>query len=695
MSLIKRTVTALLVLIILFISTIPTYAATFTGDDMIVVVLDPGHGGHDPGAAGVRSEAYYNLRVASYCKAALEANGNFKVYMTRSTEDKYLTLAERLWYAYTVDADICISIHFNSSSSSAVSGIEVYGSVLDEFYLGVLGQKISVKSGEAVGIQSRGVFRKYDYGSTLYYWSEEYQWDIPGDSSVGGLSDYYGIITWGAKFGIPSLIVEQAYLSNPTERQLIENEDNLRKMGEADAAAIIEYYTNHTHTYGETVIDMPVTCFSEGRQSEHCTVCGHRKNVRPLADSPDPSRHIWLPEGAAVAATCDTDGYGKFYCRYTHNLNDKGCTQFEVHRLEDIVPATGHDYQITYHSDVTHTVDGITTYTCTKCSASYTDTVSAEGHEFEQKAHLDPTCTTDGYDTYFCPTCNEEYSDIIPATGHTFKSIEHSAPTCTESGFDHRYCTTCDFEENLPLDALGHEIIIYSEVMANCTEEGFRETICSRCDFKEKEIWEKTGHSFIPTYERAPTCTESGSISSECIVCKESQTKLLDPLGHPTKDILEEELPTCTESGSRTEYCTVCGLTETIQLPATGHSFKKVLTLNEPGLFTDGEAEFACSNDPSHTEIKPIRDLTVYEYGEKYPIRLALMCGVPVLILAAGAAVLIILLRQNKPAHAKKKASGNGAPVADEVIAPETGSAADTTEKEVVSVGDGTDSNEK
>ncbi|MBE6708734.1 MAG: N-acetylmuramoyl-L-alanine amidase, partial [Ruminococcaceae bacterium] len=214
MNLIKRIIALLVMLITVLIPLIPISHAAFTGDDRIVVVLDPGHGGKDPGAAGVRSEAYYNLEVALAAKAKLEANGNFIVHMTRSTADKYLTLAERLYFADTVNADVVISIHFNSSASSSMGGVEVYGSVLDRFYLGTLGQKISSKVAAAAGINNRGVFRKYDYGSTLYYWSEEYQWDIPGDSSVGGLSDYYGVITWGAKFGIPSLIVEHAYLSN-------------------------------------------------------------------------------------------------------------------------------------------------------------------------------------------------------------------------------------------------------------------------------------------------------------------------------------------------------------------------------------------------------------------------------------------------------------------------------------------------
>lgn len=61
------------------------FAARFSGDDKITVVLDPGHGGSDPGSMGTHYESYYNLKVASYCAEVLKKNGNFDVRMTRST----------------------------------------------------------------------------------------------------------------------------------------------------------------------------------------------------------------------------------------------------------------------------------------------------------------------------------------------------------------------------------------------------------------------------------------------------------------------------------------------------------------------------------------------------------------------------------------------------------------------------------
>ena len=666
----KRILVFIIMLVLTVVPLIPTSSAAFTGDDKIVVVLDPGHGGKDPGAAGIRSEAYYNLEVALAAKAKLEANGNFVVHMTRSTSDKYLTLAERLYFADTVNADVVISIHFNSSTSSSMGGVEVYGSVLDRFYLGTLGQKISSKVASAAGINNRGVFRKYDYGSTLYYWSEEYQWDIPGDSSVGGLSDYYGVITWGAKFGIPSLIIEHAYLSNYNERNLIENPAVLKAMGEADADALIEYYTNHSHSYGSEIIDAPVTCFSAGKKSVHCTVCGHRKNVTTVAAAPDSSKHIWLTDGNATAATCENDGYAKYYCRYTFNLNDKGCTQFQVHRTEAVTPAYGHDYQVTYHRDVTHTVDGITTYTCSRCAGSYNETVAAKGHSYSLTAHTDPDCVNQGSDTYTCSECNESYSNPIPALGHDYNVIERIDPTCESDGSEHHICKVCNFEETETIAALGHDFIIYSDIMPNCTEEGLRVTVCTVCEKMEEEVKSKAGHNFSVIAEIKATCTEKGELKQQCIVCQLEETVITDPSGHDYRTG-EKTPPHCTEVISRKAFCNACGDEgEEIVQPA-GHLFDEGVIADEPGLFFDGNMKLSCSVC-SYTELSTIRDLTIFEYIDTHPLRFYIMCaGAGISFIGAIVAVILIIKKKkHRPAHAKPKGeSAEGEAESDTAVA--------------------------
>ncbi len=93
--------------------------------DFRTVILDPGHGGKDPGATNpYGTEANYNLKVAGLVKKQLEAKG-FKVVMTRKSNE-YLSLQERVNFANAVKENaIYVSIHFNSGGSAA-RGIETF-----------------------------------------------------------------------------------------------------------------------------------------------------------------------------------------------------------------------------------------------------------------------------------------------------------------------------------------------------------------------------------------------------------------------------------------------------------------------------------------------------------------------------------------------------------------------------------------
>lgn len=93
--------------------------------DFRTVILDPGHGGKDPGATNpFGTEANYNVKVAELVKKQLEVKG-FKVVMTRDT-NLYLSLQERVDFANSVKENaIYLSIHFNSGNSSA-RGIETF-----------------------------------------------------------------------------------------------------------------------------------------------------------------------------------------------------------------------------------------------------------------------------------------------------------------------------------------------------------------------------------------------------------------------------------------------------------------------------------------------------------------------------------------------------------------------------------------
>lgn len=91
-----------------------------------VIVLDPGHGGRDPGAeAGGYRESSLMLELAEAVKESLIRNTDFKVVLTR-TEDRFLSLEDRITIASQSDANLFISLHADAVIEGEASGTTVY-----------------------------------------------------------------------------------------------------------------------------------------------------------------------------------------------------------------------------------------------------------------------------------------------------------------------------------------------------------------------------------------------------------------------------------------------------------------------------------------------------------------------------------------------------------------------------------------
>lgn len=91
-----------------------------------VIVIDAGHGGHDPGAKGSQTnEKDINLAAALSLKERLDRSGNYKVILTRDT-DVFVPLENRVQIARHSNADLFISLHSDSGSNSQTRGASVY-----------------------------------------------------------------------------------------------------------------------------------------------------------------------------------------------------------------------------------------------------------------------------------------------------------------------------------------------------------------------------------------------------------------------------------------------------------------------------------------------------------------------------------------------------------------------------------------
>ena len=202
-----------------------------------VVVLDPGHGGTDSGAENQNgisseSESRLTLKIANYVKQELEKSSQFVVYMTR-TDDSYVGLSERVNYAASKNADILVSLHLNSADSKTANGAEIlvprtgrYNSKIAE-NAGQLAQDI-LKKLVSLGLYNRGLVYRDSASGTKY--------------PDGSTADYYAIVRQGLQAGIPSIIVEHAFISSTVDAKFLDSEADLQKIGRADAEGIAQYF---------------------------------------------------------------------------------------------------------------------------------------------------------------------------------------------------------------------------------------------------------------------------------------------------------------------------------------------------------------------------------------------------------------------------------------------------------------------
>lgn len=232
-------------------------ATQSTANPNLVVVLDPGHGGSDPGACkyGLR-EADLTLKIAQYCKSKLEEYSHVEVYMTR-TADTDNNLANRVAYAKKFNPDVFVSIHINAvggqhggaevyyPNGNYIPGIGTEGKELAE----VIQQKLV-----ALGLYNRGIkIRNTEDGSQY---------------PDGSPSDYLGVIKRSKEAGFPAVLIEHAFIDNYGDvYNFLSREDKVKEMGYADATAIAEYYgLSKNGNYGSkaTIADTIRTAYDGG-----------------------------------------------------------------------------------------------------------------------------------------------------------------------------------------------------------------------------------------------------------------------------------------------------------------------------------------------------------------------------------------------------------------------------------------------
>ena len=218
-------------------------ASAETAKPYITVVIDPGHGGDDPGSSNQTyhvNEREVNLKIAQYFKAELETYAGVKVYMTRcDNTDKSLGtggdgLRKRAEAAENYGADVIISVHCNANEDKSVRGAEVYYQNESRYYhefhtQGKLLAEGILSNLASLGISNRGAKTRNSTDGETY--------------DDGHLADYYTLLISSRLRGIMGLIVEHAFISTNTDyNDFLSTDAKLKKLGIADASAVAKHY---------------------------------------------------------------------------------------------------------------------------------------------------------------------------------------------------------------------------------------------------------------------------------------------------------------------------------------------------------------------------------------------------------------------------------------------------------------------
>jgi N-acetylmuramoyl-L-alanine amidase len=225
--------------------------------DHFVIAIDPGHGGRDPGAIGKRGtrEKDIALAVGKKMKALVNRTPGYKAILTRDA-DRYVTLRNRVKKARDVEADIFVSLHADAFHKSHVKGASVYALSLSGAS-SEAARWAAKKENSSDLIGGISLDDKDDLiASVLLDLSQtatiQDSLELGSDvlSQIGKVSRLNNKKVQQAGFAVlkapdmPSILIETAFLSNPSEEQKLRSPKHQQKLAKAVFSGVRSHLKN-------------------------------------------------------------------------------------------------------------------------------------------------------------------------------------------------------------------------------------------------------------------------------------------------------------------------------------------------------------------------------------------------------------------------------------------------------------------
>ena len=225
---------------------------------LVTIVLDPGHGGEDPGAIGRRGtyEKTVTLSIAKRLKAKIDAQPNMRAVLTRDS-DFFVPLGQRVQKARRVNADLFISVHADAFIKPTARGSSVFAlseggaSSTAARWLAQKENAADLIGGVNIGVKDPYLARTLLDLSQTATINDSLKVGKSVLGELGGINTLHKAEVEQAGFAvlkapdIPSILIETAFISNPEEEAKLTDNEYQDQMADAILRGIRRYFAKN------------------------------------------------------------------------------------------------------------------------------------------------------------------------------------------------------------------------------------------------------------------------------------------------------------------------------------------------------------------------------------------------------------------------------------------------------------------